>query len=83
MIHILNFFAVALMWVQVPMWHDDWSKCAVDVPDAACHWYGANADNTFGDGFDWEEVPWLDANGLSDVASIDKETVVQKLQDTK
>ena len=83
MIHILNFFAVALMWVQVPMWHDDWSKCAVDVPDAACLWYVANADNTFGDGFDWEEAPWFDANGLSDVASIDKETVVQKLQDTK
>jgi hypothetical protein len=20
----------ALMWVQVPQWSDDWSKCAVD-----------------------------------------------------
>ena len=29
----------ALMWVQVPQWSDDWSKCSVDVPDTACHWY--------------------------------------------
>ena len=29
-------------------------NCAVDVPDTSCHWYVANADNTFGDGFDWE-----------------------------
>ena len=33
---------------KVPQWSDDWEKCAVDVPDAACHWYVANADNTFG-----------------------------------
>ena len=26
---------------------------AVDVPDAACHWYVAAPDNTFGEGFDW------------------------------
>ena len=24
------------LWIQVPQWSDDWSKCAVDVPDAAC-----------------------------------------------
>ena len=29
------------LWVQVPQWSDDWEKCAVDVPDAACHWYVA------------------------------------------
>ena len=23
----------------MPQWKDDWSKCAVDVPDSACHWY--------------------------------------------
>ena len=34
------------IWVQVPQWSDDWEKCAVDVPDSACHWYVANADNT-------------------------------------
>ena len=25
-------------------------------------------DNTFGEGFSWEDVPWFDANGLNDVA---------------
>ena len=37
-------------------------------------------DNTFGEGFDWEEAPWFDATGLNDVAPMQKETVVQKLQ---
>tara|TARA_B100000212_G_scaffold238016_1_gene181169 strand:+ start:292 stop:666 length:375 start_codon:yes stop_codon:yes gene_type:complete len=69
-----------VIWVQVPQWSDDWEKCAVDVPDAACHWYVANADNTFGEGFDWESAPWFDANGLSDIAPIEKQTVAQKLQ---
>jgi len=68
------------LWVQVPQWSDDWEKCAVDVPDSACHWYVANADNTFGEGFDWESAPWYSAEGLKDVAPIQKETVVQKLQ---
>ena len=69
-----------VIWVQVPQWSDDWEKCAVDVPDAACHWYVAEADNTFGDGFDWETAPWYSAEGLHDVAPIQKQTVVQKLQ---
>ena len=69
-----------VIWVQVPQWSDDWEKCAVDVPDAACHWYVANADNTFGEGFDWESAPWFDVNGLSDIAPIEKQTVAQKLQ---
>ena len=69
------------LWVQVPQWSDDWEKCAVDVPDAACHWYVAEADNTFGEGFDWENAPWYSAEGLHDVAPIQKQTVVQKLQD--
>ena len=38
------------MWVQVPQWSDDWSKCAVDVPDTACHWYITAPDNTFVEG---------------------------------
>ena len=69
------------LWVHVPQWSDDWEKCAVDVPDAACHWYVANADNTFGDGFDWESAPWYSIEGLKDVAPIQKQTVVEKLQD--
>ena len=71
---------VPVMWVQVPQWTDDWAVCAVDIPDAACHWYVANADNTFGEGFDWENAPWFDANGLQDVAPMQEKTVVEKLQ---
>ena len=71
---------VPVIWVQVPQWTDDWAVCAVDVPDAACHWYVANADNTFGEGFDWENAPWFDVNGLKDVAPVQKETVMEKLQ---
>ena len=37
-------------------------------------------DNTFGEGFNWENAPWFDANGLQDVAKIEKESVVEKLQ---
>ena len=44
----------SVLWVQVPQWSDDWSKCAVDVPDAACHWYVSAPDNTFGKGFSWK-----------------------------
>ena len=71
---------VPVMWVQVPQWTDDWAVCAVDIPDAACHWYVATADNTFGEGFDWENAPWFYVNGLKDVAPIQKETVMEKLQ---
>jgi len=69
-----------VMYVQVPQWADDWAICAVDIPDAKCHWYVMSPDNTFGEGFDWEEAPWFDATGLNDVAPMQKETVVQKLQ---
>jgi len=72
-----------VIWVQVPQWTDDWAVCAVDIPDASCHWYVANADNTFGEGFDWESAPWFDANGLNDVAPIQTESVVQQLQHIK
>ena len=30
---------------------------------------------------DWETAPWFDANGLNDVAPIQKLTVAQKLQE--
>ena len=71
---------VPVMWVQVPQWEADWSKCAVDVPDSSCHWYVAAPDNTFGEGFNWENAPWFDANGLQDVAKTERESVVEKLQ---
>ena len=69
------------MYVQVPQWSDDWAVCAVDIPDAKCHWYVVSPDNTFGEGFDWENAPWFDANGLNDVPSIQIKTAVQKLQE--
>ena len=70
MINLLTLLLSSVLWVQVPQWSDDWSKCAVDVPDASCHWYIAAPDNTFGEGFNWANAPWFDANGLSDVPSI-------------
>ena len=65
-----------VMYVQVPQWADDWAVCAVDIPDAKCHWYVMSPDNTFGEGFDWEEAPWFDANGLNDIAPMQAKTVV-------
>ena len=69
---ILSLFAnhLPVMYVQVPQWADDWAVCAVDIPDAKCHWYIMSPDNTFGEGFDWEEAPWFDANGLNDIAPV-------------
>ena len=69
------------MYVQVPQWSDDWAVCAVDIPDAKCHWYIVSPDNTFGEGFDWESAPWFDANGLNDIAPMQAKTVVEKLQE--
>ena len=77
---IFSFLLASVMWVQVPLWEADWSECAVDVPDSSCHWYVTAPDNTFGEGFNWENAPWFDINGLKDVAKIEKESVVEKLQ---
>ena len=70
------------LWVQVPQWENDWSECAVDIPDASCHWYVASPDNTFGEGFSWDNSPWFDANGLNDIPTTSQRTIVQKLQST-
>ena len=35
----ISLVLASVMWVQVPQWENDWSKCAVDVPDVGCHWY--------------------------------------------
>ena len=66
----LSFLFAATLWVQVPQWSDDWSNCAVDIPDTSCHWYIVNADNTFGEGFDWENAPWYSVEGLQDIANL-------------
>ena len=34
---LASFVLAAVMWVQVPQWQNDWSRCAVDVPDVDCH----------------------------------------------
>ena len=78
--NLISIIIFLTMWVQVPQSGNDWSKCAVDIPDSSCHWYIKSPDNTFGEGFDWEKAPWFDVNGLNDVARIEKETVVEKLQ---
>ena len=67
---LLSLLFAAVMWVQVPQWQNDWSRCAVDVPDVNCHWYITSPDTTFGEGFDWATAPWFDVNGLSDVAEL-------------
>ena len=78
---ILSFFAnhLPVMYVQVPQWADDWAVCAVDIPDAICHWYVVAPDNTFGEGFDWENAPWFDANGLNDVAPMQEVSVLEPI----
>ena len=70
----------SVMWVQVPQWEADWSKCAVDVPYSSCHLYVAAPDNTFREGFYWGNASWFDTNRLQDAAKIEKESVVEKLQ---
>ena len=70
MAHLFSFLFAVTLWVQVPQWSDDWSHCAVDVPDSSCHWYIVNADNTFGEGFDWANASWFDVNGLQDIANL-------------
>ena len=79
----LAYYQDLTLQVQVPQWENDWSECAVDIPDASCHWYVAAPDSTFGEGFSWENSPWFDANGLNDIPTNSLETVVQKLQSNK
>ena len=67
---LFTFCLFSTMWVQVPQWNADWSKCAVDVPDPACHWYIVAPDNVMGTGFSWENSPWFSIEGLRDVASL-------------
>ena len=57
----------------------DWSKCAVDVPDTACHWYITAPDSTMGEGFSWANAPWFSAEGLLDIGEL--HNTVQSLQE--
>ena len=58
---IFSFLLASVMWVQVPKWEAYWSKCSLDAPD-----------NTFGEGFNWENAPWFDVNGLQALARLRK-----------
>ena len=78
--YFISIILSSIIWVQVPQWSNDWSKCAIDLPDSSCHWYVLSPDNTFGEGFDWENAPWFDANGLSDIQKVGDQTVLEKLQ---
>ena len=80
MINLISILLSSVLWVQVPQWDNDWSKCSVDLPDASCHWYVASPDNTFGEGFDWASAPWFDVNGLNDIPSISKDSAMEQLQ---
>ncbi len=77
---IFSLMFAALMWVQVPQWQDDWSKCAVDVPDNACHWYITAPDSTMGEGFSWENSPWFSVEGLRDIGEL--HNTLESLQST-
>ena len=77
---IVSLIIFCSLWVQVPQWDDDWSRCSIDIPDSSCHWYIKSPDNTFGEGFDWKHAPWFDVNGLNDISKIEKKTVLEKLQ---
>ena len=80
-IFFYHFIICKSLTSDVCQWADDWAVCAVDIPDAKCHWYVMAPDNTFGEGFDWESAPWFDANGLNDVAPMEAKTVVERLQE--
>ena len=67
---LFSLMFAAIMWVQVPQWLDDWSKCAVDVPDTSCHWYITAPDSTMGEGFSWENSPWFSVQGLKDISEL-------------
>ena len=67
---IFSVFFAAILWTQVPQWNDDWSKCAVDIPDVDCHWYVVDPDNTFGKGYDKQTAPLFSVEGLFDISKM-------------
>jgi len=79
---LLGMLFAALVFVQVPQWDNDWTKCSVSVPDTACHWYVVNPDNTFGKGFSWITAPEYDVAALRDIAVQHDATVSQGYQTT-
>ena len=37
----------------------------------------SNADNTFGEGFDWETAPWYSVEGLQDIANLHDKVIAE------
>jgi len=79
---LLGMLFAALVFVQVPQWDNDWTKCSVSVPDTACHWYVVNPDNTFGKGFSWITAPEFDIAALNDIGAQHEVTVSKGYQTT-
>jgi hypothetical protein len=79
---LLSFLFAALVFVQVPQWDNDWTKCSVSVPDTACHWYVVNPDNTFGKGFSWITAPEFDVAALNDIGAQHEVTLSKGYQTT-
>ena len=79
---LLGMLLAALVFVQVPQWDNDWTKCSVSVPDTACHWYVVNPDNTFGKGFSWITAPEFDVAALNDIGAQHELTVSKGYQTT-
>jgi hypothetical protein len=79
---LLGMLFAALVFVQVPQWDNDWTKCSVSVPDTACHWYVVNPDNTFGKGFSWITAPEFDVAALNDIGAQHEVTVSKGYQTT-
>ena len=79
---LLSMLFAALVFVQVPQWDNDWTKCSVAVPDTACHWYVVNPDNTFGKGFSWITAPEFDVAALNDIGAQHEVTVSKGYQTT-
>lgn len=79
---LLGMLIAALVFVQVPQWDNDWTKCSVSVPDTACHWYVVSPDNTFGKGFSWITAPEFDVAALNDIGAQHEVTVAKGYQTT-
>ena len=79
---LLGMLFAALVFVQVPQWDNDWTKCSVSVPDTACHWYVVNPDNTFGKGFSWITAPEFDVAALNDIGAQHEVTIAKGYQTT-
>ena len=71
-----------VMYVQVPQWTDDWAVCAVDIPDAKCHWYVMAPEGYIRekDSTGRQHLGSMQNYCLNDVAPMQASTVLDELQ---